>query len=156
LQPPVKMVATRPATNKARYSGRETTVIRILLRVTWNTRVRPTEGNIVTPAGWFRAISRITIYCYTGAGLRETKIRRLPTPRLHMRCERGRKCYKFFYLEDQLGDSLCPDMVSSWACVPSASMVQIWRSPLRVDSKTIWRPSGAQLGRSFLPLSRVI
>src|SRR5260370_38924635 len=61
-----------------------------------------------------------------------------------------------FYFGDQLADSLCPDMVSSCACVPSASMVHIWRSPLRVDSKTMWRPSGAQLGRSFLPLSRVI
>src|SRR5258708_40166538 len=61
---------------------------------------------------------------------------------------------QFFYLGDQLGDSLCPDMVSSWDCVPSASMVQIWRSPLRVDSKTMWRPSGAQLGRSFFALSR--
>src|ERR1700687_2838617 len=62
LQPTVKMVATKPATSKARYNGRETTVIRILLRRTWNTRVRPTEGNILTPAGWFRAISRITIH----------------------------------------------------------------------------------------------
>jgi hypothetical protein len=35
LQPPVKMVATKPATNRARYNGRETTVIRILLRPTY-------------------------------------------------------------------------------------------------------------------------
>ena len=35
-------------------------------------------------------------------------------------------------------------------------MVQIWRVPLRVDSKTMWRPSGAQLGRSLRPESRVI
>src|SRR3984893_17222129 len=35
LQPPVKMVATRPATNKERYNGRETTVIPILLRPTF-------------------------------------------------------------------------------------------------------------------------
>ena len=35
-------------------------------------------------------------------------------------------------------------------------MVQIWRVPPRVDSKTMWRPSGAQLGRSLRPESRVI
>ena len=33
-------------------------------------------------------------------------------------------------------------------------MVQIWRGPVRVDSKTIWRPSGAQLGRSLRHQSR--
>src|SRR5712671_1252036 len=75
---------------------------------------------------------------------------------LHMRCQGQRKWCKHFHLGDQLGDSLWPDMVRRWACEPSASMVQIWRWPLRVDSKTMWRPSGAQLGRSFLPLSRVI
>ena len=35
-------------------------------------------------------------------------------------------------------------------------MVQICREPPRVDSKTMWRPSGAQLGRSLRPESRVI
>src|SRR6266404_9475360 len=75
---------------------------------------------------------------------------------LDMRCHGLRKWCNHFYLGDQLGDSLWPDMVRRWACEPSASMVQIWRWPLRVDSKTMWRPSGAQLGRSFLPLSRVI
>src|ERR1700724_3088608 len=73
LQPPAKMVTTTPATNKARYNGRETTAIRILLRRTWNTRVRPTEGNIVTPVGWFRAISRITIYSTCNEQRREQK-----------------------------------------------------------------------------------
>ncbi len=29
------------------------------------------------------------------------------------------------------------------------------REPERVDSKTMWRPSGAQLGRSLRPASRV-
>src|SRR6266851_1345506 len=104
------------ATNNARYNGRETSVIRILLRSTWITRVRPTEGLILTPAGWFRAISRITIY-YTIA--HSSAIR------------------KKHHLGDQLGDSLCPVMVSSWPWLPSASMVQICRSPLRVDSKTM-------------------
>jgi hypothetical protein len=73
LQPPANTVATIAATNKARYNGRETTAIRILLRRTWNTRVRPTEGNIVTPAGWFRAISRITIYSTCNEQRRERK-----------------------------------------------------------------------------------
>ena len=57
----------------------------------------------------------------------------------------------FNYLEDQLGDSLWPVRVSWWGWEPSASMVQIWREPERVDSKTMWRPSGAQLGRSLRP-----
>ena len=52
---------------------------------------------------------------------------------------------------DQLGDSLWPVVVSWRACVPSASMDQICRVPVRVDSKTMWRPSGAQLGRSLRP-----
>src|SRR5208337_4771020 len=60
------------------------------------------------------------------------------------------------HLVDQLGDSLWPEKVSSWGWEPSASMVQIWRGPERVDSKTRWRPSGAQEGRSLRPLSRVI
>src|SRR5664279_6549209 len=60
------------------------------------------------------------------------------------------------YRVDQLGDSLWPLVVSWRASEPSASMIQIWREPPRVDSKTMWRPSGAQLGRSVRPASRVI
>src|SRR5216683_616909 len=52
---------------------------------------------------------------------------------------------------DQLGDSLCPAAVNWCGWEPSASMVQICRAPPRVDSKTMWRPSGAQLGRSLRP-----
>ena len=51
--------------------------------------------------------------------------------------------------DDQLGDSLWPCVVSWRACEPSASMVQISRWPVLVDSNTMWRPSGAQLGRSL-------
>src|SRR5882724_4676731 len=57
---------------------------------------------------------------------------------------------------DQFGDSLCPWVVIWRAPSPVASMTQIWRAPPRVDSKTMWRPSGAQLGRSLRPESRVI
>src|SRR5580692_153257 len=59
------------------------------------------------------------------------------------------------YFLDQLGDSFCPWVVSSRALVPSASIDQICRVPVRVDSNTMWRPSGAQLGRSFRPWSLV-
>src|SRR6266699_7311295 len=59
------------------------------------------------------------------------------------------------YFGDQLGDSFCPSLVNCRAEVPSASMDQICRVPVRVDSNTRWRPSGAQLGRSLRPTSRV-
>src|SRR2546422_1423807 len=59
------------------------------------------------------------------------------------------------YRGDQLGDSLCPCEVNPRAWVPSASMIQICQVPERVDWKTMCLPSGAQLGRSFRPASRV-
>jgi hypothetical protein len=40
------------------------------------------------------------------------------------------------YLGDQLGDSFCPSNVSCRGWLPSASMDQICRVPVRVDSKT--------------------
>src|SRR5258708_25812575 len=57
--------------------------------------------------------------------------------------------YTTLFRSDQLGDSLWPPVVNWCGWEPSASMVQIWRVPPRVDSKTRWRPSGAQLGRSL-------
>ena len=59
------------------------------------------------------------------------------------------------YFGDQLGDSFSPSYVNCRGKLPSASMDQMWRVPVRVDSKTMWRPSGAQLGRSLRPWSRV-
>src|ERR1039458_8631954 len=51
----------------------------------------------------------------------------------------------------QTGVSLLPCVVSWRTCVPSASMVQIWCVPPRVDINTRCAPSGAQLGFSFRP-----
>ena len=59
------------------------------------------------------------------------------------------------YLGDQFGDSFWPSYVNSRGKLPSASMDQICRVPVRVDSNTRCRPSGAQLGRSLRPASRV-
>src|SRR5208282_3398678 len=61
----------------------------------------------------------------------------------------------YIYFGDQLGDSFWPSYVNSRGRLPSASMDQMCLVPVRVDSKTIWRPSGAQLGRSLRPWSRV-
>src|SRR5271154_1027696 len=63
--------------------------------------------------------------------------------------------FSFSHFGDQLGDSFWPEKVSCLGSLPSASMVQICRVPVRVDSKTRCRPSGAQLGRSLRPASRV-
>src|SRR5215472_5563418 len=78
------------------------------------------------------------------------------TIRLLLRCTPRRDCFENLHLGDQFGDSLLPVVVNWRGWKPSASMTQIWRVPPRVDSKTRWRPSGAQLGRSLRPWSRVI
>ena len=59
------------------------------------------------------------------------------------------------YFGDQFGDSFCPSVVNCRSAEPSASIDQICRVPVRVDSNTMCRPSGAQLGRSLRPASRV-
>src|SRR5271157_1379181 len=56
----------------------------------------------------------------------------------------------FSYLP-HTGVSLLPCVVSGCTCVPSASILQIWCDPARVDMNTRCRPSGAQLGFSFRP-----
>src|SRR5690349_19063387 len=55
------------------------------------------------------------------------------------------------YFTPQTGDLLDPCDVSCLTCVPSASMEKICGTPVRVEAKTRWRPSGAQLGFSLRP-----
>src|SRR5580700_6787600 len=66
-----------------------------------------------------------------------------------------RTFHRAFQRDDQLGDSLSPSYVNCLGLLPSASIDQISRLPVRVDSNTRCRPSGAQLGRSLRPSSRV-
>jgi hypothetical protein len=44
-----------------------------------------------------------------------------------------------------------PAVVNCFSCVPSASMVQIWSDPLRVDMNAKRLPSGAHVGFSLRP-----
>jgi len=66
-------------------------------------------------------------------------------------------CHKIAYFthvahfDDQLGDSFCPTVVSCRGSEPSARIVQIWRVPVRVDSKTMCRPSGASTDAHCAP-----
>ena len=50
-----------------------------------------------------------------------------------------------------IGRKLLPCVVSFRNCVPSASIVQIWFPPSRLEEKAKWRPSGAQTGFSLRP-----
>src|SRR5579864_854491 len=88
------------------------------------------------------------------------------TPRGHARLPKitrfGSNCLKKKrglgqgrYFGDQLGDSFCPSVVNWRTLEPSASIDQICLVPVRVDSNMMCRPSGAQLGRSLRPASRV-
>ena len=93
----------------------------------------PPSGNIVTPTGWFRVISRITIYSTRNGPVRARKLRAVresyaclatsekpqgcsdSAPRyrsLDVRCDNLGNWHKISYFGDQLGDSLWPFMVS--------------------------------------------
>src|ERR1700676_3964006 len=126
LHPTVKTVASKPATNKARYNGRETSLIRILLRRTWITRVRPTESNIVTLAGWFRRylVSRYILNACWSRRISVPRAIRVRKSNANSRdnsphqnasvyaMQNSPKMAQCFYFGDQLGDSLWPLMVS--------------------------------------------
>ena len=59
------------------------------------------------------------------------------------------------YFQLQLGMKFWPEVVSCLCWVPSESMDQIWALPPTVRSKTMWRLSGDQEGKSLLPDSCV-
>src|SRR5271163_450753 len=160
LQPATKASARMALSMAPRYRELETRIIRILLNVRIPFWSHQRQHPITSGLGKGKYIvSRYITHrtqtdaIETGEKQQQKRVsKRKWQPTLVMRAadRKIRRIYSpWFYLGDQLGDSLWPSTVSWWGCEPSASMVQIWRGPVRVDSKTIWRPSGAQLGRSL-------
>src|SRR5262249_43510016 len=132
-QPPIKTAAAHAMIRLTRNKGPETFFIRFPPRQLFPNWIRSNSS-------YHRIPPR------PNTSYHDIFFRRQGNPSRCSSCYRG----------DQFGDSLCPAVVNWCACEPSANIIQICLVPLRVDSNTICRPSGAHDGRSFRPASLVI